>query len=168
MKAAQAAQDPGRLVLEAPGARGTMMLLREANVAHPIEDPLEADLRLDAGERPARAGMVAAAEGDVLLRVGTVDADLGGAPETPRVPVGRAVQHHERGAGGDLHAGQGRGAAGETEVGLSRALGPGRPLRRAGVVLRGVRRKSVFTGLSIRSASSTKSGMRSRWFRSSS
>src|SRR3989442_1523034 len=96
MEAAQAAQHPGRLVLEAPGARGTVMLLREANVAHPIEDPLEADLRLGARERAARAGMVAAAEGDVLLGVGAVDPELGGALETPRVPVGRAVQHHER------------------------------------------------------------------------
>jgi predicted MFS family arabinose efflux permease len=37
-----------------------VVLLREPDVAHPVEDPLKADLRLSPGERAARAGMVAA------------------------------------------------------------------------------------------------------------
>src|SRR5262245_64513117 len=135
MEPAQSAQDPRRLVLEAPGAGGPVVLLREPDVAHAVEDPLEADLRLGAGERAARAGVGAAAEGDVLLAVGAADAELGGGLETPRVAVDRTVQEHDGGAGGDLHPGEGGAATGEAEVALDRALDPERLLDEVGDAL---------------------------------
>ena len=72
----------------------------------------------------AGAGVVAAAERDVGLRVRPVDAELGRALEPPRVAVGGAVQQHHGRARGDVDAADGRGPAGEPEVGLHRALDP--------------------------------------------
>ena len=66
--------------------------------------------------------MDAAAEGEVLPRVGAVEAEIGGALEAPGVAVGRAVQQHHRRTGRDLDAADRRRPAGQAEVGLHRAL----------------------------------------------
>ena len=65
----EAAEDPRRLVVEAAVAGRAVVLLGEADVVHPVEDALEADAALDAGERAAGARVGAASEGDVGLRV---------------------------------------------------------------------------------------------------
>ena len=92
----EAAQHPGRLVAEAAVAGRAVVLLGEPDVAHPVEDALEADPALGPRQRRARAGVVAAPERDVGLRVGAVDPELGRALEPPGVAVGRAVQQHHR------------------------------------------------------------------------
>ena len=97
----------------------------------------EADVALGPRERAARARVRAAPERDVRPGVRTVDAELVRVLEPPRVAVRRAVEQHHRRAGRDVDA------------------------RRSACRAR-ARRKSVFTGLSTRSASSTKFGMRSR------
>ena len=108
----EAAEDPGRLVVEAAVAGRAVVLLGEADVVHPVEDALEADPALDPGERAAGAGVGAAPEGDVGLGVGPVDAELGRALEAPRVAVGGAVEQHHRGAGRDVDAADARWCAG--------------------------------------------------------
>ena len=92
---------------------------------------------------PARAGVDAATECDVLLGVRPVEPELGRALEAPWVTVGRAVEQHHRRPGA-------------------------RCRHRRSVIARRASRKSAFTGLSMRSASSMKSGIRSRCARSSS
>ena len=118
----EAAEDPGRLVVEAAVAGRAVVLLGEADVVHAVEDALEADAALGAGERAAGARVVAAPERDVRLRVRAVDAELGRALEAPGVAVGGAVEQHHRRARRDVDAADRRGAAGEAEVGLHRAL----------------------------------------------
>jgi hypothetical protein len=56
--------------------------------------------------------------------VGPVDAELLRALEPPGVAVGGAVEQHDRCAGRDVDAGDGRRAPGQTEVRLHRALDP--------------------------------------------
>ena len=80
----EAAEDPRRLVVEAAGAGRAVVLLGQADVAHPVEDALEADPALGPGERAAGARVGAAAERDVGLGVGAVDAELGRALEPAR------------------------------------------------------------------------------------
>ena len=133
----EAAEDPGRLVVEAPVAGRAVVLLGEPDVARAVEDALEADPALGAGQRTAGAGVGAPAEGDVGGGVRAVDAELVRALEPAGVAVGGAVEEHQRRAGRDLDAADGRSCA-------------------------RVRRKSVFTGLSTRSTSSRKLGIFSR------
>ena len=80
----EAAQDPGRLVAEAAVAGRAVVLLGQADVAHPVEDALEADPALGPGERATGARVGAAPERDVGLGVVAVDAELGRALEPPR------------------------------------------------------------------------------------
>src|SRR3954468_12676948 len=124
----QAPKDPGRLVVEPALPGGTMVLFGEPDVAHPVEDALDADAALGARERPTGARVDAAPERDVLLRVGPVDPELGRALEPPRIAVGGAVEQHHRRARGDVDAADRRVATGETEVGLHGALDPQRLL----------------------------------------
>ena len=106
------AEDPGRLVAEVAVTGRAVVLLGQADVAHPVEDALEAHPALGPGQRAAGAGVDAAPEGDVGLGVGPIDVELGRALEAPRVAVGRAVEQHHRGAGRDVDAADGRGCAG--------------------------------------------------------
>ena len=128
----EAAEDPRRLVAEAAVAGRAVVLLGQADVAHPVEDALEADPALGPGERAAGAGVGAAPEGDVGLGVGPVDAELVRALEAPGVAVGGAVEQHHRRAGLDVDAADRRGAPGEAEVGLHRALDPQHLLEEVG------------------------------------
>ena len=142
VRGAQPAEDPRRFVLEAAVAGRAVVLLREADVAHPVEDALEADAALGPGQRPAGAGVGAASEGDVLLAFGRSSRNSAG---------------HSNRRGSRLAA----PLSSITGVPAGMSTPPT-------VVARRARRKSAFTGLSMRSASSMKSGMRSRWARSSS
>ena len=72
----EAAEDPRRLVAEAAVAGRAVVLLGQADVAHAVEDALEADPALGPGQRAAGAGVDAAPERDVGLGVGPVDAEL--------------------------------------------------------------------------------------------
>ena len=110
-----------------------MVLLGQPDVARPVEDALDADAPLGAREWPAGARVGAPPERDVVLRVRTVDAELGRALEASRIPVRGAVEQHHRRAR------------------LRCRTPPTVAARRA-------RRKSAFTGLSMRSASSMKFG----------
>ena len=138
----ETAEDPRRLVVEVAIAGRAVVLLGQPDVAHAVEDALEADAALGPGERAAGAGVNARARrrcapgrwaGRGGTRAGTRSAG---------VAVGGAVQQHHRRAGG-----------------MSTP---------ATVVERWARRKSVFTGLSSRSTSSRKPGIRSWSVRSSS
>ena len=138
----EAAEDPRRLVAEAPVTGRAVVLLGQADVAHPVEDPFEADPALGPGQRPTGARVGATAEGDVGLGVGPVGVELGGALEPPGSRLAAPLSSM-------------------TGVPAGMSTPPN-------VVVRRARRKSAFTGLSIRSTSSRKSGIRSRSARSSS
>src|SRR6478736_8965961 len=88
----EAPEDPRRLVREPARARRSVVLLRQPDVAHPVEDALEADAGLRARQRTAGARVHAAPERDVLLHVRAVEAELGRALEAARVAVGGAVE----------------------------------------------------------------------------
>ena len=90
-------------------------------------------LPLHAGERPAGADVDPVAEGQVLAGVLAVEPELVRMVELAGIAVGRTVEDHHRGPGRDVHPGDRRPAT--------------------------ARRKSPFTGPSMRSISSTKFGM---------
>ena len=54
----------------------------------------------------------------------TVDPELGGVVEVAGITVRRPVEHHQRGSGGDVDAGHGGRAPGQSEVALHRGLDP--------------------------------------------
>ncbi len=142
MQRVQPAQHPGGFVVEVALARRTVVLLGEPDVAHTVEDALDADPALHPGQRAAGTGVGAPAEGDV---------DLG---------VGRSSRNS---AGHSNRRGSRLAAPLRSMTGVPAAMSTP-----ATVVGRRARRKSAFTGLSMRSASSMKSGIRSWWARSSS
>ena len=78
----QAAEDVGRRVLVAAGAGRAVLGLGDPDVGRAVEEALEADPRLGAGERRAGAGVDAVPERDVLAGVGAVDVELGRARRT--------------------------------------------------------------------------------------
>ena len=98
------------------------MLLGQADVAHPVEDAVEADPPLGPGQGATGTGVGTPAEGHVCPGVGPVHVELRRVLEAPGIAVGGAVQQHDRCAGRNVHAADGRRTAGETEVGLHRAL----------------------------------------------
>ena len=69
------------------------------------------------------------------LRVRAVDVELRRTFEPPGVAVGGSVEQHDRRSGRDVDAAERRAAAGETEVGLHRALDPEHLLEEARDVL---------------------------------
>src|SRR4051812_43405694 len=78
---AQAPQHPGGCVLEAAITVGTVVLLRQPDVVHALQDALDADPALRARERCSRTRVVTAPERDVVHRVRAVDAEVGRALE---------------------------------------------------------------------------------------
>ena len=62
---------------------------------------LEHDARLETGERRAEAQVRAAAEREVLVRVGVPDVETVGVSEHVGIPVGRADAHEHVALGGD-------------------------------------------------------------------
>ena len=63
-------------------------------------------------------------EGQVGLGVGAIRPEFGRALEVSGVAVGRTVEQHDRGAGGDVDTSDRRRAAGQAEVCLHRTLHP--------------------------------------------
>src|SRR5205085_11705927 len=100
---------------EAAGVRGTVVLRREPDSAHAVEDALEADPCFGAGERTAGAGVRAPPDRDVVHGVGPVDAALLRTVEPPRIAVVGAVEQDDRRTRRDFDAGDVRGTASETE-----------------------------------------------------
>ena len=99
----QAPDDPGLLVTEPSVARGAVVLLGEPDVAHPVEDALEADATFGAGQRATGAGVGAAAERHVVQGVGPIDSEVVGALEPAGITVGAPPGHciaRARGPGG--------------------------------------------------------------------
>src|SRR6478672_8904849 len=105
MEGAQPAEDEGRHVLVAPGARRTVLGLGDRDVRHAVEEALDADAGLGAGQRCAGAGVDAVAEGEMLACIRAFDDEVAGIVEKARVAVGGAVEHHDGRAGGDGDAG---------------------------------------------------------------
>ena len=83
---------------------------------------LDADPRLRPGQRPPGTGVRPAPEGQVLLGVGPVHPELVRVLEPAGIASGRAVEHHDRRAGGDVDSAHRRPGAGQPEVALDRAL----------------------------------------------
>ncbi len=122
-----AEQVDGR-VLVAAGTGGTVRRLRDPDVAHAVEDALEADAGLGPRERRARAGVDAEPEPEVLAAVHPVEAELVRIVELPRVVVRGAVEHHHGGAGREVDAADRRGDARQPELRVERGLEPQRLL----------------------------------------
>jgi hypothetical protein len=97
-----------------------VVLLGDADVRHAVEDPLDADPRLHARERPAGAAVHPEAEGEVVAGAGAVDAELGRCIEVARIAVGCPVEHHHRRAGRHVDPADGGVAPGQPEVALHR------------------------------------------------
>ena len=98
-----AKQVDGRvLVATVPG--WTVLRLRDPDVAHAVEDALEADAGLGARERCAGTGVDAEPEPEVLTAVHTVEAELVRVVELPRVVVRGSVEHHHGRAGRQVDA----------------------------------------------------------------
>ncbi len=98
------------------------MLLGEPDVAHAVEDAFEAHPALGARQRATGTGVRAPTERDVGLNVRAVDVELRRAFEAPGVAVGGPVEQHDGRPRRDVDAADRRGAPGETEVRLHRAL----------------------------------------------
>src|SRR5438445_4141216 len=95
MEVGQAPEQVGRQVLVAAGAGRTMRRLGDRDVRRAVEETVEGDATLGAGERCARAGVNAEAEGQMLAGVRPVDVELVWVLEEPGVSVGgaREQQH---------------------------------------------------------------------------
>ena len=66
-----------------------MLGLGDPDVVHPVEQALDGDASLRAGERGTRADVRAAAEREVLTRVGALDVEVGRTLEVTRIAVRR-------------------------------------------------------------------------------
>ena len=133
----QAAEHVDRRVLVAAGAGRAVLGLRDRDVGHAVEEALEADARFGPGERRADTGVDAEPEPEVMAAVGAVEAEL--------VRV--------------LRTGAGRGS--RRRCAPSRSCRRGCRRRRPWSATRDSR-NSPWIGLSSRSISSMKFGMRSR------
>src|SRR5207248_7959474 len=122
VQAGQPSKDPGLLVAEPPVARRTVVLLGEADVAQAVEDAFDAHAALGPSQGPARTGVGAAAEGDVIQGVLPVGAEVVWTLEPAGIAVGRSVEQHHRRPRLDLDAADGGGPKGKAKVGLHRAL----------------------------------------------
>src|SRR6516225_5287418 len=101
-----------------------MVLLRDAYLRRAVEEPINGDPRLHAGERSPGATMGAAPEREVIPRVGAIDLELRRVRKVAGIPVGRAVEHHECCSRRDVDAADGRRAPREPKVPLHRGLDP--------------------------------------------
>ncbi len=68
----------------------------------PVEQPLQADARLGAGQRRTWAAVDPTAERQVLTGVLACGIEVVGLLEAARIAVGRAVEHHDGGTGAQL------------------------------------------------------------------
>src|SRR4051794_40565917 len=119
-----AAQDEGGDVAVAARSGGSVVLLRDADLAQPIEQALDTHPSLRAGQLAAHAGVDAAAERQVLARVLAVDLELVRVLEPLGVPACGAVEQHQRRTGWYVDTAELRRDAGQPEVALHRALDP--------------------------------------------
>src|SRR5271165_502633 len=69
MEVLEALEHPGGRVLEPAVTGGAVVGFRESDILHPIEDPLQGDVRLGPGERCSGTGVDAVTERDVLSPV---------------------------------------------------------------------------------------------------
>ena len=83
-----------------------MLLLGDRDVRRAVEELIDRDPALGAGEWRAGTGVDAVPEGNVLARVPAVDVELVGIGEHPRIAVARARYEHQRAPGRDVHAGE--------------------------------------------------------------
>src|SRR4051794_19265035 len=74
----------------------------EGDVAEAVEQRLERDLRLQAGEWRAHAEVDPLAEGEMGAGVAPSDVESVGPSELALIPVGRRVEHADSGPGRDL------------------------------------------------------------------
>src|SRR3981081_2218102 len=101
MQLREPTQDVGRNVFVASVARGPVPALRDPNVAGPVEQSLEPDPGLGAGQRCTGAAVDSAPEREVLARVLAFGVERVRILETARVTIGGTVDHHQRAAGAD-------------------------------------------------------------------
>ena len=81
-----------------------MVAVVDADARGALEEPLDREDGLRAGERRPGAGVDAAAEGEVLASVRPRLVERGRVLEDPPVAAGRAVQEHDDGAGRELES----------------------------------------------------------------
>src|SRR3954462_11265850 len=93
----EAAQDERWFVVVCAGVGGTVLLVVNGDIAQPVENPLNADPALHAGERSAGARVDTAAERDVLADVFPVKLELMRVLEAVRIAVRGAGTDHHRG-----------------------------------------------------------------------
>src|SRR5437016_5246504 len=84
----QAPQDERGHVLVAAGVGRPVLRLRDADVAHAVQEALDADAGLGPSKGSARAGVDPVPERHVLTGVGPVDAELVWPLEAPQISVG--------------------------------------------------------------------------------
>src|SRR3954469_20496992 len=88
VKSVESPQDEGRGVAVATSVRRAVLLLVDADVEHPVQDPLEADPAFGPRQGAAGAGVHAPAEGQVLAGVAPFEHELGWVLELAGVAVG--------------------------------------------------------------------------------
>lgn len=97
--------------------------LGDPDVRRAVQETLDRHPRLDPGEWGAGTAVDAAAEGDVLSGVRTLDVEDLGVGELTRIAVRGAVDEHDRGLGGQFDPAHGRGCPRQPEVTLDWVLG---------------------------------------------
>src|SRR5271165_339876 len=115
---------PGGLVGVAACVGWAVRTLRNRDVGHPVEYPVEGNASLGPGEWRSRTGVVATSERQMLANVGAVHAELVGLLELARVPIAGAGQQHHRGSRRNRYVTDRGRCACHAEVGLHRALHP--------------------------------------------
>src|SRR5665213_1491164 len=95
VQAGQALEEVRGDVVELPLPGRTVLRLRDPDVGHSVEEALERDPSLGAGQGSPRTGVDTVAEGHVLARIGPVHPELGRTFELPGIVV-RSTGSHER------------------------------------------------------------------------
>src|SRR5271165_422121 len=124
VQVAQPADDEGGVVVEAALTFRSMVGFGERDVAGAVQEAFQCDAPLGAGQRAARAGVGAAAEGDVFAHIVAPEQTLGGPLEAAVVTVGGPRVDHHRGSGRDVDPAQGGRDAGHPEIAHRGALQP--------------------------------------------
>ena len=118
----QAAQDVGGCVRVAAVVGRAVLGLGDRDVGHAVKQAFDADPALGAGQRRARAGWTPWPNAMCSRAFAAVDVELVGVLEAARGRGWPPVEHHDRGAGGDVDATDRRRHACQPEVALHRAL----------------------------------------------
>ena len=124
METAQATKHVRRQVFEAASTRRAVRGFRYLDIRRAIEETLYADATFGSGKGSSRTGVNAVPKRQMMAGVGSIDAELPRALELARVATSDAVEHHHRGAGGNIHPAELRRDTRQAEVALDRALQP--------------------------------------------